>query len=118
MASGEKRQWRVRASEKKAKEMGRQEEEAPQGRVKEPTEVGEGHREGRTKAGGFAPVPCPDPHRAEPTQRPLHSLGLRSDRGTTRGGDTEASLCPERPLSSVTWKSSPNRTARLSSPKG
>ena len=79
--------------------------------------MGEGHREGRTKRGGFAPVPGLDPHRTEPTQRPMHSLELRSDRGTTRGGDTEASLCPERLLSSVTWKSSPSRTARLSSPK-
>lgn len=110
MASGEKRQWKVRASKKK---MGRQEEEARQGRVKGPTEAGEGHREGRTKAGGFAPVPCPDPHRAEPTQRPTHILELRSDTETTRGGDREASLCPVRPLSSVTWKFCPCRTARL-----
>lgn len=93
--------------------MGQQKEEALQGRVKGPTEVEEGHREGRTKGGGFAPVPCPDPHRAEPTQRPMHILELRSDTGTTRGGDREASLCPVRPLSSVTWKSSPCRTARL-----
>lgn len=98
--------------------MGRQEEEAPQGRVKGPTEVGEGHREGRTKGSSFAPVPCPDPYRAEPTQRPMPILELRSDTGTTMGGDREASLCPARPLSSVTWKSSLCRTARLSSPKG
>lgn len=64
------------------------------------------------------PVTYPDPYRAEPTQRPMPILELRSDTGTTMGGDREASLCPVCPLSSVTWKSSLCRTARLSSLKG